>query len=89
MLSSFMREVGAASVFNLFKDKLTDRNFIILTLRFGLDGRPPLILEEIGVELSISKERVRQVLLKIFEDCLKDDNSPLRDIYEASMDVVP
>jgi DNA-directed RNA polymerase sigma subunit (sigma70/sigma32) len=29
--------------------------------RFGLDGRPPQTLEEVGRELGITRERVRQI----------------------------
>jgi RNA polymerase primary sigma factor len=33
----------------------------VLTLRFGLDGNDPLTLEQAGVELGITRERVRQL----------------------------
>jgi RNA polymerase primary sigma factor len=33
----------------------------LLALRFGLDGRPPLTLEEVGAEMGVTRERVRQL----------------------------
>ena len=33
----------------------------VLALRFGLDGEPPRTLEEVGVGLGITRERVRQL----------------------------
>ena len=33
----------------------------LLVLRFGLDGRPPLTLEEVGAEIGVTRERVRQL----------------------------
>ena len=37
------------------------REYRILELRFGLNGKTPLALEEVGDILGISKERVRQI----------------------------
>ena len=42
-------------------DRLKPRHKRVLTLRFGLDGKNPRTLEEIGKRLKISKERVRQI----------------------------
>jgi RNA polymerase primary sigma factor len=33
----------------------------VLTLRFGLDGQPPQTLEQVGIGLGITRERVRQL----------------------------
>ena len=33
----------------------------VLSLRFGLDGEPPQTLEEVGGQLGITRERVRQL----------------------------
>ena len=33
----------------------------VLSLRFGLDGEPPQTLEEVGSQLGITRERVRQL----------------------------
>lgn len=42
-------------------DELTAREESVLRLRFGLGDREPLTLEEIGEELHLSRERVRQI----------------------------
>jgi RNA polymerase primary sigma factor len=42
-------------------DKLNPRMRRVLTARFGLDGQVPRTLEEVGTELGITRERVRQL----------------------------
>jgi RNA polymerase primary sigma factor len=34
---------------------------LVLSLRFGLDRQPPKTLEQVGVELGVTRERVRQL----------------------------
>jgi RNA polymerase primary sigma factor len=41
--------------------RLNPRMQRVLTLRFGLDGAHPQTLEEVGAELGITRERVRQI----------------------------
>ena len=36
----------------------------VVERRFGLDGQPPQTLEELGTELGITRERVRQLELR-------------------------
>ncbi len=45
----------------LEESPLNNREKEILKLRFGLDGNPPMVLEDVAKELSISPERVRQI----------------------------
>jgi RNA polymerase primary sigma factor len=40
---------------------LRDREHEVMRRRFGLDGHPPQTLEEVGRELGITRERVRQI----------------------------
>ena len=40
---------------------LTPRERDIIEKHFGLDGAPPRTLEQIGAELSLTRERIRQI----------------------------
>ena len=44
--------------------QLTDRHQQILYMRYGLGGDEPLTLAEIGRQLNVSRERIRQIELK-------------------------
>jgi RNA polymerase primary sigma factor len=41
--------------------RLTPRMRLVIARRFGLDGQPPQTLEQVGTELGITRERVRQL----------------------------
>ena len=57
----------------------------MLELRFGLVGRPPLTLEEVGNEFELTRERIRQIeakaLTKLRHPCTPGH---LRRLAEAS-----
>ena len=42
---------------------LPEREREVVTLRYGIDGREPRTLEEIGRRLGLTRERVRQIEL--------------------------
>jgi RNA polymerase primary sigma factor len=42
--------------------QISDRQAKILRLRFGLDGKEPLTLKDIGQRVGLTRERVRQLL---------------------------
>jgi RNA polymerase primary sigma factor len=43
---------------------LSDREQLVLELRYGLKGDAPKTLEEVGMEFNITRERVRQIEAK-------------------------
>jgi RNA polymerase primary sigma factor len=51
--------------------RLSDRERLILTSRYGLDGGNTSTLEEIGNELGVTKERVRQIVTRAQEKLRK------------------
>jgi RNA polymerase primary sigma factor len=42
-------------------ERLNDRSRHVVLRRFGLDGKPPQTLEEVGADMGITRERVRQL----------------------------
>jgi RNA polymerase primary sigma factor len=56
-----MGEADSASRLREMLVKLKDRERMVIEKRFGLDGGSEKTLEEIGVELGCSRERVRQI----------------------------
>lgn len=49
---------------NLFEERLTDREALVLTLRFGLEDEEIHTLEEIGQIMGVTRERIRQIEAK-------------------------
>ena len=43
---------------------LSDREAKVLKMRFGLDGKRPMTLEEVGTEFGVTRERIRQIEAK-------------------------
>jgi len=48
-------------------ETLTEQERRILALRFGLGGGPPKTLDEIGAQMSVSRERIRQLQVKALD----------------------
>ncbi|MBN2091092.1 sigma-70 family RNA polymerase sigma factor [candidate division KSB1 bacterium] len=58
--SGLLKNSLKTKIFDLL-DTLTDRQATVIKLYYGLDRELPQTLEEIGLQLKISRERVRQI----------------------------
>ena len=61
---------------------LDDREHRIIDARFGLDGKKPMTLEEVGVEFGITRERIRQlqnIALAKMRKALHKKETPMPD----------
>ncbi len=65
------------------KSKLTKREIIILTLRFGLDGNDQESLEEIAKGFNVTRERIRQLEAKALRK-LRRPSLGLKDFLDNS-----
>ena len=54
-------------LFSRFLDALEPRERDIVVARFGFDGRPPRTFRELGAELGVCKERIRQIQTRAME----------------------
>lgn len=55
-----LRQDELSTIYNLL-DAIDEREARVLRLRFGLDGKEPLTLKQIGLEIGLTRERVRQI----------------------------
>jgi len=60
---------------NTALSQLTERESEIISSYFGLNGKTPMTLEEIGTRFDLTRERVRQIKEKCIRQ-LKDSTSP-------------
>jgi len=56
--------------------KLSEREALVLKLRFGLDGYPEHTLEQVGKELKVTRERIRQI-----------ESKALKKLRNAGLDI--
>jgi RNA polymerase primary sigma factor len=59
-------------------DELGDRTRLVLEARFGLNDREPATLEQVGAEIGVTRERVRQIETRALRE-LEAKNPGLRD----------
>jgi RNA polymerase primary sigma factor len=59
-------------------DELGDRTRLVLEARFGLNDREPATLEQVGAEIGVTRERVRQIETRALRE-LEAKNPSLRD----------
>lgn len=61
------RKEEIKNIISLMTENLSNKEQNILNKYYGLNNTKTMTLEEIGKELGITKERVRQILVKIFK----------------------
>lgn len=70
-------------------DVLDEREHRIIDARFGLDGKKPMTLEEVGVEFGVTRERIRQlqnIALEKMRKALHRKEEPMPDpLTEATV----
>ncbi len=82
-----LRRDELVTVYRLL-DAIDEREARVLRLRFGLDGKEPLTLKQIGAEIGLTRERVRQIeveALRKLSQRLADDR-PSRFFAESNGD---
>lgn len=65
-------------------EKLSDRERKIVEMKFGFGEYSPCIIEEIGQEFGVTRERIRQILTRAL-DKIKKDNPQLKEYFLDSM----
>lgn len=78
---ALLNESEVNKMVHLLSD-LDERESKILRLRYGLDNREPMTLKEIGKEIHLTRERVRQ----IENEALRKMNEALSEIKEQILD---
>jgi RNA polymerase primary sigma factor len=63
-------------------EELNERTRHVLEARFGLNNREPATLEQVGVEIGVTRERVRQIETRALRE-LESKNPGLRDFLRG------
>ena len=75
------RSMLKAQIRTILSEDLTSREQQVLRLRYGLDDDRPRTLEEVGKQLNVTRERIRQIEAKSLRK-IKRKNMRMRDYLE-------
>ena len=73
--SDLLQDENIRESIDLWLDKLTDKQREVVVRRFGLHGHDPSTLEDVGAEIGVTRERVRQIQIEALKR--------LREILES------
>jgi RNA polymerase primary sigma factor len=62
---------------------LSDKERDIIEMRYGLEGKAPMSLKEIGELYNLTKERIRQIEKKALERLKNPSRSRMLESYTA------
>jgi RNA polymerase primary sigma factor len=65
-------------------ERLDEREHLVLTLRYGLAGEPPLTLKEIGLRIGITREWVRKIEMRAMARLLESHDPASSVPYVSS-----
>jgi len=68
-------------VLKQFMRRLTERERLVITQYYGINGADPKSLEEIGADLELTRERVRQIREKALRKLKRTDDKSLLSEY--------
>jgi RNA polymerase primary sigma factor len=79
---SLIKKSAEAELFSML-EHLNEREIEIITSYFGLNGREPMTLEEIGQQFGLTRERVRQIKERSMQKLKQHTNPNLLDSFLA------
>ncbi|MFU8837875.1 MAG: RNA polymerase sigma factor RpoS [Thiohalomonadaceae bacterium] len=62
--SDLLQDENIRESIDLWLDKLTEKQREVVVRRFGLHGHDPSTLEDVGAEIGVTRERVRQIQIE-------------------------
>jgi RNA polymerase sigma factor (sigma-70 family) len=75
--------ITAAELHSILADMLSEREYKVVNERFGLDGGDTRTLDEIGKDLGVTRERVRQIQSKVLTRLRGKPGKAIRDLLSV------
>ncbi len=69
-----VEKINSAQFIKNMKETLSEREALVLEMRYGLNGSKVYTLEETGKELELTRERIRQIQKKAIEKLRRNKN---------------
>ena len=66
-----------------------DRDKEIIIMRYGLDGNPPMTLDEVGSKFLLTRERIRQIETRVLDKIRLNNNfKDIAEVYGVDKDTI-